>query len=51
MAETLRPGDEAPDFVALAAHRDQIAEVTLRGLLAGRRGLVLSSYLLDFTGG
>jgi peroxiredoxin len=51
VGEKLEPGDPAPQFAALAAHGDQITEVTLDSLLAGNRGLVLTTYLLDFTGG
>ncbi|HEX6510482.1 MAG TPA: hypothetical protein VF221_22870 [Chloroflexota bacterium] len=47
----LRVGDRAPDFLLLAAHGDEVAETTLEKLLEGRRGLVLTTYTLDFTGG
>ena len=38
-------------FTLLAVRGEQITEVSLRSLLAGKRGLVLTTYLLDFTGG
>jgi alkyl hydroperoxide reductase subunit AhpC len=50
-AERLHVGDEAPDFRVMAAHHGEIVEVELASLLEGKRGLVLTSYVLDFTGG
>lgn len=47
----LEVGDRAPDFRLLAAHGDDIAETSLHQLLEARRGLILTSYALDFTGG
>jgi peroxiredoxin len=47
----LEVGDRAPAFTLLAAHGDDVAETSLQQLLKGRRGLVLTSYALDFTGG
>jgi peroxiredoxin len=47
----LEPGDRAPDFTLLAAHGGEVAETSLQGLLEGNRGLVLTTYVLDFTGG
>lgn len=47
----LEIGDRAPDFVLLAAHGGDIAETSLQHLLEGHRGLVLTTYSLDFTGG
>jgi peroxiredoxin len=47
----LQVGDRAPDFLLLAAHGDDITEVSLQRLLDGKRGLVLTTYVLDFTGG
>jgi hypothetical protein len=47
----LQTGDRAPDFVLLAAHRGEVAETSLQRLLEGHRGLVLTTYVLDFTGG
>lgn len=44
-------GDQAPEFVLLAAHGSDVAETSLGQLLEGHRGLVLTSYVLDFTGG
>jgi len=47
----LSPGDRAPDFTLLAAHRGEVKQVSLAGLLEGNRALVLATYALDFTGG
>ncbi len=47
----LEPGDRAPDFSLLAGRGDTIVETSLQQLLEGYRGLVLTSYVLDFTGG
>ena len=47
----LQVGDQAPDFVLMAAHRGEISETSLRSLLEGRRGVVLTTYVFDFTGG
>ena len=47
----LHLGDRAPDFALLAASGDDVAETSLHQLLEGHRGLVLTSYALDFTGG
>lgn len=44
-------GDVAPDFQLAAAHGDELTELTLRDLLQGNRGVVLTTYVLDFTGG
>lgn len=44
-------GDRAPDFVLLAAQGENVEEVSLQQLLEGRRGVVLNTYVLDFTGG
>lgn len=44
-------GDRAPDFTLLAAHYGQVEETSLQQLLAGHRALVLTTYVLDFTGG
>lgn len=47
----LRVGDRAPDWTLAAAVNNSVGEVSLGSLLEGRRGLVLTSYPLDFTGG
>jgi peroxiredoxin len=47
----LQIGDRAPDFLLLAAQGGEVAETSLEGLLEGKRGLVLTTYVLDFTGG
>jgi peroxiredoxin len=47
----LQVGDRAPDFVLFAAHHSQVSETTLERLLEGHRGVVLTTYVLDFTGG
>jgi peroxiredoxin len=47
----LMVGDPAPDFALIAARRDEVSEVSLGQLLDGKRGVVLSTYPLDFTGG
>ena len=47
----LKVGDPAPDFVLLAARGTVVAETSLGQLLEGNRGVVLSTYVLDFTGG
>ena len=47
----LRPGDIAPDFLVLAAVDGEISETSLESLLEGKRGVVLTTYVLDFTGG
>ena len=44
-------GEPAPDFHLAAAHRGELTELTLRDLLEGNRGVVLTTYVLDFTGG
>lgn len=49
--DRLQPGDEAPDFRVMAAVAGEIAEMDLGTLLEGNRGVVLTSYVLDFTGG
>ena len=49
--DRLSVGDAAPDFRVMAAHNGAILEATPDSLLEGRRGLVLTSYVLDFTGG
>lgn len=50
-SERLGVGDGAPDFRVMAACDGEIVEVTRDSLLEDRRGLVLTSYVLDFTGG
>ena len=47
----LEVGDRAPSFVLLAAHGSEVAETSLHQLLEGQRGLVITTYALDFTGG
>jgi alkyl hydroperoxide reductase subunit AhpC len=47
----LKPGDMAPDFGVQAALDGEVSETSLESLLEGKRGLVLTSYVLDFTGG
>jgi peroxiredoxin len=47
----LQPGDRAPDFTLYASRGDDVSEVSLGSLLEGKRGLVLTTYVLDFTGG
>ncbi len=47
----LMVGDPAPDFALLAARRNVVSETSLGQLLEGNRGVVLSTYELDFTGG
>lgn len=47
----LHVGDRAPDWTLAAAVNNAVGEVSLETLLEGRRGLVLTSYPLDFTGG
>jgi len=49
--ERLTEGDPAPDFALLAALQGQVSETSLGRLLEGRRGVVLTTYVLDFTGG
>lgn len=49
--ERLTVGDRAPDFRLLAAHNGEVAETSLGQLLEGHRGLVLTTYTFDFTGG
>lgn len=49
--ERLHVGDTAPDFRVMAALNGEIVEMDLETLLPGKRGLVLTSYVLDFTGG
>jgi peroxiredoxin len=49
--ERLVVGDPAPDFTLMAARGDEVSETSLRRLLEGNRGVVLSTYALDFTGG
>lgn len=50
-ASALQIGDRAPEFVLLAAHNGAVAETSLQQLLQGNRGLVLTTYVFDFTGG
>lgn len=50
-ANRLQPGDPAPDFEVMAAHGGEIVQLDLGELLSDNRGLVLTSYVLDFTGG
>lgn len=47
----LTVGDPAPDFALLASRRGEVAETSLGALLEGNRGVVLTTYVLDFTGG
>lgn len=47
----LMVGDPAPDFAAMASRGDVVAETSLGQLLEGNRGVVLTTYVLDFTGG
>jgi hypothetical protein len=47
----LSVGDAAPDFALLAAVEGEVSETTLGALLEDKRGVVLSTYVLDFTGG
>lgn len=47
----LQPGDPAPGFRVMAAQGGEILQLDLDALLEGNRGLVLTSYVLDFTGG
>jgi alkyl hydroperoxide reductase subunit AhpC len=47
----LQVGDMAPDFQVMAAVDGKLVQVSLEGLLEGKRALVLTSYVLDFTGG
>jgi peroxiredoxin len=47
----LQMGDRAPDFTVLAAVGGDVTELTLDDLLKSRRGVVLHTYVLDFTGG
>ncbi len=49
--ERLKVGDPAPDFTLLAARGDKVSETSLGQLLDGKQGVVLSTYVLDFTGG
>jgi alkyl hydroperoxide reductase subunit AhpC len=47
----LQAGDSAPDFLVQAALDGEVSETSLESLLDGKRGLVVTSYVLDFTGG
>jgi alkyl hydroperoxide reductase subunit AhpC len=47
----LQVGDTAPDQTSLVAHNGEVKRATLAELRQGRKGLVLVSYALDFTGG
>jgi peroxiredoxin len=47
----LQPGDTAPEFLVLAAMDGEVSETSLESLLEGKRGVVLTTYVLDFTGG
>lgn len=47
----LQVGDRAPDFTLMAARGEDVSEVSLQGLLEGHHGVVLTTYVLDFTGG
>ena len=52
MADTqLTVGDPAPDFSLLASRADVVMETSLGQLLEGNRGVVITTYVLDFTGG
>ena len=47
----LQVGESAPDGEVLVAHNGEVKKASLAELRAGRKGLVLVSYALDFTGG
>ena len=47
----LTVGETAPDFTLLAARGVEVSQISLGELLEGNRGVVLSTYVLDFTGG
>jgi peroxiredoxin len=47
----LSVGDAAPDFLLLAAVREDVSIRSLDLLLEGNHGVVLTTYVLDFTGG
>ena len=47
----LQVGDRAPEFALLAAKGGEVMETSLEALIEGRRGVVLHTYALDFTGG
>lgn len=47
----LQVGDRAPEFEVLTAHNGDVGKASLESLLDGKRGLVLITYALDFTGG
>lgn len=47
----LQVGQQAPDFRLMAAHAGEMMESSLQTLLKGNRGVVLTTYVLDFTGG
>lgn len=49
--ERLVVGDPAPDFSLMATRGGTVSEISLGQLLEGKRGVVLSTYVLDFTGG
>lgn len=49
--DRIQVGDTAPNFRVMAAISGEIVQADLASLLAGSRGLVLTSYVLDFTGG
>jgi glutaredoxin-dependent peroxiredoxin len=47
----LEVGQPAPDWTLAAARGEDVAETSLSQLLEDKRGLVLITYALDFTGG
>jgi hypothetical protein len=47
----LESGARAPDFLLRAAHSGDIVDMSLQTLLDGNRGVVLTTYVFDFSGG
>jgi alkyl hydroperoxide reductase subunit AhpC len=47
----LQVGDRAPEFTLSAAKGSETQECTLQSMLEGNRSVVITSYVLDFTGG
>jgi hypothetical protein len=47
----LNIGDTVPDVRLMLASDGAIEETSLFGLFEGKRGLVVHTYVLDFTGG